>query len=190
MHTLKYKIDFYSYWHIGSGISGGTYADSTVLKDTNGLPYIPGRTIKGLFREAANSIAYFDNNFEFDQVEKIFGSPGTHLSLQSSSFFSDAKVSRAFAEVVLETKDFPLKDALFQVISSTQIEHESGTAAKGSLRQLEVTVPLTLFGSISLENPVNDVLITRSGSWIKSLGLNRTRGLGRCSISFTFNSPQ
>lgn len=48
MKDLNIKIEFFSPWHCGSGLSAGADADSLVIKDTNGLPYIPGKTIKGL----------------------------------------------------------------------------------------------------------------------------------------------
>jgi len=188
MQTLNYQIEFYSYWHIGSGISGGTYADSTVLKDSNGLPYIPGKTIKGLFREAASAIESYRPNKHQNRIVELFGSPGTQPELQSPSFFSDAKVSRIFVEQLLKEENAGLKQALYQVLSSTRIEHDSGTADKGSLRQLEVTVPLTLYGAISFDSVVDDHLIKVCAGWIKSLGINRSRGLGRCSISFHSNS--
>ena len=57
MKDLNIKIEFFSPWHCGSGLSAGADADSLVIKDTNGLPYIPGKTIKGLIREAVEDYA-------------------------------------------------------------------------------------------------------------------------------------
>jgi CRISPR/Cas system CMR subunit Cmr4 (Cas7 group RAMP superfamily) len=51
MNTIAYQIDFFSYWHASSGLAGGAYADLLVNKTREGLPYIPGRTLKGLLRE-------------------------------------------------------------------------------------------------------------------------------------------
>ncbi len=48
MKDLTIKIEFFSPWHCGSGPSAGADADSLVIKDINGLPFIPGKTIKGL----------------------------------------------------------------------------------------------------------------------------------------------
>ena len=60
MKDLQYKIEFTSFWHTGSGLSSGTESDIVVIKDKNGLPYIPGKTLKGLLREAAETINNFD----------------------------------------------------------------------------------------------------------------------------------
>jgi CRISPR/Cas system CMR subunit Cmr4 (Cas7 group RAMP superfamily) len=47
--TLTFELQ--SYWHIGDGKQAGVYADALVRKD-NGLPYIPGKSINGLLRDA------------------------------------------------------------------------------------------------------------------------------------------
>src|SRR5690625_450439 len=46
------QIQIFSYWHTGSGMGKGPELDATVIRDSTGLPYLPGRTIKGLLREA------------------------------------------------------------------------------------------------------------------------------------------
>ncbi|MBK8390620.1 MAG: hypothetical protein IPL23_15620 [Saprospiraceae bacterium] len=44
---LKYKIEILSEWHIGSGLGAGAETDAEILKDYQGLPYIPERPLKG-----------------------------------------------------------------------------------------------------------------------------------------------
>ncbi|PID47068.1 MAG: CRISPR-associated protein, partial [Proteobacteria bacterium] len=61
---IKYKITFLDYWHLSSGLSGGARFDSSVLKDENSLPFVSGKTIKGLLRIEAE-----DENF----INKCFG---------------------------------------------------------------------------------------------------------------------
>ena len=52
MNELTYKIEMLSDWHIGfQGLDSATDADAFVLKDEKQLPYIPGKTIKGLLRD-------------------------------------------------------------------------------------------------------------------------------------------
>jgi len=69
---------------------------------------------------------------------------------------------------------------LFKTISSTQIG-EKGLAVTGSLREIEVVVPITLYASI--ENCYDEALMIQAFRQVKRMGLNRTRGLGRCEIS-------
>ena len=47
---ITYTIEFFSYWHCGSGLSAGADVDSLVIKDAIGMPFVPGKTIKGLIR--------------------------------------------------------------------------------------------------------------------------------------------
>lgn len=179
MKTIEFSIQFYGYWHIGSGLSGGTKADNLVLKDPNNLPYIPGKTIKGLFRHAAEELAvlsgsYLDNNV----VQKAFGSFGYLEDSRSKLFFSDAQLPSKQAKEIISQN---LSESLYEVISSTKID-EFGVAEDKSLRQMEVTVPITLYGAITDFQNKYFELITKSAPMIKYLGLNRNRGLGRCEI--------
>ena len=50
--TYRLTISFLSYWFVSTGNEQGAYADQLALKDSEGFPYIPGKTIKGVFREA------------------------------------------------------------------------------------------------------------------------------------------
>lgn len=57
-HDLKLKlnISFESRWHTGSG-EGNILIDRLVQKDTRGMPYIPGSTLKGVIREACEKLS-------------------------------------------------------------------------------------------------------------------------------------
>ena len=70
---------------------------------------------------------------------------------------------------------------LVDSISATKI-NDKGVAESGSLREIEVVIPLSLYGSI--ENIPNEFVSLMSATLkkIKRMGLNRTRGLGRCEI--------
>ena len=69
--TINYELKFFDYWHVSSGLSGGAALDSYVVKDSAGLPYVPGKTIKGLVREAAE--LFWDQ----DDIDKCFWSRGS-----------------------------------------------------------------------------------------------------------------
>lgn len=179
MKTICFSIQFYGYWHIGSGLSGGIKADSLVLKDPNNLPYIPGKTIKGLFKNASAELSsfsqYYINQLE---VQKAFGLAGYQEESASQLFFSDAQLPEAEVNAILKEK---ISESLYEVISSTKI-NENGVAEHKSLRQLEVTVPLTLFGFIQDFEGKYFEMLSKSAPMIKYIGLNRNRGLGRCEF--------
>jgi CRISPR/Cas system CSM-associated protein Csm3 (group 7 of RAMP superfamily) len=150
---MIYYIKFFDYCHIGSGDSAGVLYDNTVLKDENGFPYLPGKTIKGLVKEMMESI---DKDYQLNE------------------YFSNF-------ELPLNTKkEIDEKDFLFQKVSSTAIDKKTKLAKDGSLRDIEVTIPLTLYGTI--ENIQNKTSLEKALKLIKRVGLNRNRGLGRCEI--------
>jgi CRISPR/Cas system CSM-associated protein Csm3 (group 7 of RAMP superfamily) len=178
MSKIIYKIQFFDYWHAGSGLAGSTYADSIVHKTDDDLPMIPGRTVKGLLRDAAKTIHGFDNSLITNQfIVDVFG----EVNLPTTCFFSNATLSQKLAEkIIQENRQY----ALYQVLSSTQIDAD-GQAKEGSLRQLEVTIPIILYGMID-DFPNNHsyrAQIIHCLNWVKQLGLNRNRGLGRCQFS-------
>jgi len=184
---LKYKVKFLDYWHISSGLSAGAKLDSTVVKDKDGLPYLSGKTLKGLAREMAL-------DFECDFIDSCFGTTTDKKDKcydkdkkkkEGICYFSNAKLPQAIADEILENN---LEDKLYDVIASTKIgqkdkENETeGIAVDNSLREIEVVIPLTLEGYIDdVSSDYKDEMI-QALKMIKRMGLNRNRGLGRCEI--------
>lgn len=193
MNTIKYQIEFFSYWHASSGLAGGAYADLLVNKTRKGLPYIPGRTLKGLLREAAETI----NNFSTDLVTQsfildVFGQAPDQkdldeerATLEAKSFFSNANLSDHLQNMIPKDQI----TYLYHVLASTKI-NERGVAADGTLRQLEVSVPLTLLATIEQfpDKPEYEQQLTYCFQWVRRIGLNRSRGLGRCKFSIIQSS--
>ena len=186
MQRLIYSIAFHSFWHVGSGLSGGTNTSALVLKDDDGLPFIPGRTLKGLLREGAEAMSatsLIPDGF----TEKIFGiKPETedyeYVSNYDASygcFFGNAELS-AHVKASIEEGAKPY---LYHNIASTAIDKD-GQAEDYTLRRMEVSVPLMLYGYIGdFPDKAEDIeAIKRCFQWVKRLGVNRNRGLGRCSF--------
>lgn len=179
MKTIKYIIDFFSNWHCGSGLAAGADIDALVIKDKNGMPYIPGRTMKGLLRDAAQTLSA-------DQkiINDIFGVSGDKDGHRTgSAFFSNASLQSAEYQYISTSG---LTEYLFQSFASTSID-ENGIAEDTTLRKIETVVPCKLEGEIlnvpediEAEKVLNDAM-----RYIKRLGTGRNRGYGRCKISIT-----
>ena len=45
-------VNISGWWHAGTGRGGGEDADALVARDCHGLPFLPGRHLKGLLRDA------------------------------------------------------------------------------------------------------------------------------------------
>lgn len=172
MSKINYQIEFFSYWHCGSGLAAGADVDALVIKDKDGLPFIPGRTIKGLIKEAVETISYFEGK---DTDKTLFGEEG---QVASELFFSNATLIEAD-----QIRQNNLTEYLFDTIANNRID-EKGITKKGSLRKTQVVVPCTLKGFISgVPDKETETMIIHSFAFIKSIGLHRNRGLGRCSIT-------
>ena len=92
MKTIKYKIEMLSDWHVGSGLDAGAESDAVVLKNEMGLPYIPGKTIKGLLKDAANEMV---NVGKVDKklVYELFGGENNDKStFPGKTFFKNAEM--------------------------------------------------------------------------------------------------
>lgn len=163
---MKYKLTFLDYWHLSSGLSAGAQLDSTVVKDDDGIAFVPGKTIKGLLREMASIV---DDTF----TSIHFGEEGIQ---QGIAYFSNATLEEGTKE---DIKTNNLQTHLYDEITSTKIG-ENGIAEEGSLREIEVVIPLTLYGEI-LHCEDKDKM-EKSMKMIKRMGLNRSRGLGRCTF--------
>lgn len=175
MSTIKYEIEFFSNWHCGSGLAAGADVDALVIKDKDGLPYIPGRTIKGLLREAASAITD-----DLEAINMVFGISGNDVNHKvGASFFSNAVLPSAERKYILEQK---LQSLLYESFASTSID-ENGIAKDHSLRKIETVVPCKLEGVI-LSVPEEALQkVEDAMSFIKRLGTGRNRGYGRCKIT-------
>jgi len=145
------------YWHLSSGVSAGAKLDSTVTKDDEGIPYASGKSIKGLVREMAE---------EFGDIEFLH-----------QCYFANATLDEATHKEIVTNR---LQNNLYDVIAFTKVE--DGIAVDNSLREIEVVIPMRLYGEI-LDVPKNNYQnLVKSLKMIKRMGLNRNRGLGRCEF--------
>lgn len=199
--SIKYKIEFHTDWHCGSGLSAGADVDALVIKDRNGIAFIPGKTIKGLVREAVEEMLLLggrdmsedkrllfkecfgnseDRNIDSHIASNDEDDKYKYLS-KGSTFFSNAELSEGESSAI---KSNNAARFMYRQISNTAIG-EDGIAQEHSLRKMETVVPCTLYGEIldipdGFESNIADAL-----RYIKRLGQSRNRGLGRCTITLT-----
>lgn len=171
---IEYRIEFLDYWHLSSGLSAGAKLDNMVVKDENKLPYMPGKTIKGLVREMAE---YFEDS---DFVNICFGvSDNEEKNIEGECYFSNAIIKKDIADNIIR---YNLQDNLYEILTFTSIDEKTKIAEDYSLREIEVVVPITLYGIIDNVSKEYKDKLKSSLEMIKRVGLNRNRGLGRCHI--------
>lgn len=56
--SFRLRYEMLSDWHVGSGTGRPGNIDRLVQRDADGLPYLPAKTITGIWRDAAEQLAY------------------------------------------------------------------------------------------------------------------------------------
>lgn len=180
-YDIHYAVTFHTDWHCGSGLGAGADLDTRVVRDADGLPFLPGRTVKGLLRDAVSQLRDFEGRPSADAaLVDTFGCSGDKEDPQAAvAFFTDAELdARERANILV----LNLKDYLYRGISRTAIDAH-GIAVAHSLRRMEVVVPCTLYGQIyDVPAEMCDELM-EAMKYVKRLGMGRHRGLGRCTFA-------
>lgn len=208
---FRLKIELHSYWHAGSGQGDGPGADALVVRSQQALPYLPGRSVKGLLREAMQ-LAEDLGHVQTGQTQHWFGSEigsvgvadgskrsgmGRYLTQVGKIHVSNARLGdsdqqqKAWESWASDPKNEPLHRELFRFISQTALDPETGVVKEHSLRTIEVIVPLTLYSFVDVDNDgksnnnpndfAHDLRIALP--LLRTLGAHRNRGLGRCSAT-------
>lgn len=195
---IDYEITFLSDWHCGSGLSGGGDSDAKLIRDDNGMPYIPGKTMKGLLSDACKEIARDSNVLDLGNIEDLFGkdayiesitsADGKKIEKQMQSKQSKINVTNVKIQEVdyNDIVNNQLQNNLYKNITSTRIDL-LGVADDKSLREMEVCMPITLTGTIEIEEENHKQIVYNGLQWLRAIGMNRNRGLGRCKIKFQKN---
>lgn len=163
------SVDIRSYWHAGTGRGSGSHLDALVERDEAGLPFVSGKMLKGLLRDAVTRAATWqvlslpdgeENRLDAEAlVTCLFGSSGfqddglprdeTKPGLLK---FTDARMPAALIQWLKgnSPEHQQLRDCLFRSVYSTAISSDSGVAKPSSLRGQQVAVPMLLESRVSL----------------------------------------
>ena len=200
-------VSLLSFWRSGTGAGAYGSLDAVCAVDHNGLPYLPGRHLKGLLREAVRKAEAF-GWFGDDQApvsnwsQFLFGEPGfvsdnsevgvivRHNAITTPGVLrvDSAHILAPESGAILANPE--LVPHLFQVLRTTAMDKRTGAAKHKSLREEQVAVPLSLEFKINLidsavypENakPWTEIL-EAALPLIRAVGQKRTRGLGRARL--------
>lgn len=196
--SYQLTIDIQSYWHPGTGRGQGSHVDAVAHRDTDGLPVLPGKTVKGLLRDAVTRWGSFNQaESKPSLAEQLFG-PDADAEEKWSGLLrvSDAVLPadvRYYLKKSAEENDGnnSLIPGLYQTLHATAIEQKTGTAVNKSLRGIEVVVPLTLYATLDevpgVAYKVEDWAerMHPALSLIQGVGAHRSRGLGRAVVALS-----
>lgn len=185
MIAADLHIQFDSEWLVAGGPSTLGTADLAPMLDGDGLPFIPGRTLRGLLREAVLTVDIACGRAD-SNCDRLFG---TRKSTESqgagdgSTRIGDALLPRAIAERCRLRED---RCDLLHTTRRTSLELGTRVAKARSLREMEVAIAgLCLSGPVECSSREDLELLAFAGGLIRHLGHSRSRGLGRCQFWFT-----
>ncbi len=191
----KLKIEILSYWHPGTGQGQGSYLDAVTHRSGHGLPCLPGRTVKGLLRDAVYRWEGFDGYDsaglpEPSITDQLFGPYGEEGEATWPGLLRISDATLADQETAYLTDNPRLIEGLYRDHFSTAIDHGSGTAKEKSLRGIELVVPLVLYAHIDEVSGAHYTDLTKE--WpqrleealplVRAVGAHRSRGLGRAVL--------
>jgi hypothetical protein len=188
----------------GDGIVG--LVDAEIEHDTYGLPFLRGRTLKGLLvEECANILFALEKQhssrlIEYCQAARfLFGQPGSTVNDDAKMRVGAAQLPNEIRYAVQADIDAGRLTSSEVLASLTAIRrqtavNEQGAPAEGSLRSLRVLLrETTLVAELQFEqNPdANaEALLVVCGLALRRAGIGRNRGRGRVEVSFVDPSFQ
>ena len=200
---IQRSIEFQlmSWWHPGTGRGDGVTADAVAHRGNDHLPFLPGRTVKGLVRDACRAGVAADilpmsrwlelfgtppppakEGEEFERVEAL--EEGRFKTERGSLRFSSARIGKSSDEQAKwstwarDRED--VSSYLYSHVASTAMDPLTGAAKDRSLRTIEVVVPLNLHAFIEGDADTPwDSIGESIELFLRTLGSHRNRGLGR-----------
>lgn len=178
----------------GDGITG--YVDQEIEYDAEtGLPFIRGRTIKGLLVEECANIFYAlpENQQKAlsDAAHYLFGSPGSDLKSQAGMHIGAARLPAELHQAVLyavneeDLQPAEVLSTLTELRRQTAVDDTSGVPDDGSLRTMRVLrrgvklqAAVTFDKNLDDDSPELALLAACAAAWRRG-GISRNRGRGR-----------
>jgi CRISPR-associated protein Csx10 len=191
MTTLT--VEFLSDWHVGAGRGRAGDIDRTVLRDVDGLPYVPAKTLTGVLRDRCEAVAAALGGDWPHAVAELFGSQPA-IDESPTGAPSPARLSvraaRSGAGIAATLSSSPVRaellDALTVVRPGVAVDAFTGTASTDMLRFTEMARRGSfLTGSVELDPSLADshrALFVAGAALVDAVGGDRRRGGGRCKV--------
>lgn len=186
---MKLKITLESDTCLASGDTLAGVVDTEIAADGYGIPMLPGRRLKGLFREAAKELLEFGMTDE-ETIAGVFGAAGENGAKavfdtlypvgrdELVKFLKEAERDKLWVPYLKREKVIEY----FTVNRAQTAIDEDGIALENSLRILRAVKKGTVFeGEIHFLTPASEdeiILLEQCAAMVRHIGMNRTRGMG------------
>lgn len=191
-NDMHLSLDLRNYWIVSAGYGLGALHDEVCVRDPDGLPYVPGRHLRGLLRHA---VACLDAPGAGSVASILFGGrAGAETSEEAEGTAREGCLRVDSAELPSQERAWFRRPEnrektglLYRTLYATAVESETGTAANRTLRTIEVAVPLRLEARIRPLKPCPDgtdwkASIRDALPLIRAVGKHRHAGMGRVVV--------
>jgi CRISPR-associated protein Csx10 len=204
MITGMLQIEMLSDWHIGSGTGRPGSIDRLVQRDSHNLPYIPAKSLTGIWRDGCELVA---QGLDAGQSEKpwqqwvnwLFGEqqPGESENRAITTAPLTAKLSVRSAHFPRALQEAFRGNVMLQSMTTfvkpgVKIDPLTGSALAEHLRfeemtrsgaVLEAEYRLQIDLLTTDQQPIAKAILVAGALMVERLGAKRRRGAGRCKIS-------
>ncbi|HKJ38878.1 MAG TPA: RAMP superfamily CRISPR-associated protein [Anaerolineales bacterium] len=192
MAPSKIRITIQSAATFGRGDGVAGLVDREIEHDENGLPYLRGKTLKGLLAESAENIVFAlgdDTNWRTAK-DTLFGKPGQGNGTRGTLHLGDATLTeglRSALQAEIEAKALTAEDILHGLtgIRRQTAMNEYGAPEHASLRSMRVLLPgVVLEADIHIDDPTDEQLslLTAACLDLRRAGTGRNRGRGHVLV--------
>ena len=186
--------------HLGSG-RADVNVDAEVVHDRAGLPYFPGKRLKGLIYESALEVLEMSelaglSLFTEEEMEELFQhnvQSDTQMTIPNLQLASEEAARQMEEDWLYLQQHYPELVSAQDVFSlytslryQTMIDRETGTAAETSLRNIRVVDEgLAFCGAVRLKGGTRKKLTILALALrnLSQAGMKRNRGFGRISCA-------
>lgn len=194
MTTLELHLKLLSDATFGRGDGVAGLVDAEVEHDAYGLPFLRGRTLKGLLVEECSNILYsLRGHMRYAEFAKaahrLFGGPGSSLEAGGILRVGAAQLPRDLREAVRAAVDAQtltandILSSLTAIRRQTAVDAATGTPDEGSLRAMRVILREThLTAQLDFFDQPSDLELALLAACVKGFrraGTGRNRGRGR-----------
>lgn len=206
IEQFRLRLTMESDWHIGAGTGRPGNIDRLVVRDGDGLPFVPAKTLRGIWRDACERLVRGLDDGKIGDwcslVDRIFGSQpalggngstrrhedATQTPLESGLAVGPARLPTALRSRIKADRRFV--EAMTFVKPGVKIDRRRGQAETDFLRfeemarvntvlEADCVLPASIIGE---HRAAASALLVAAAQLVERLGGKRRRGSGRCKF--------